>query len=156
MARPLRSGERVPPFSAPDADGRRWTERDLAGRPFVLYFYPEDETPGCVAEACAYRDAWAGFEEVGVAVVGVSRDPPASHAAFRRARRIPFLLLSDEDGAMHEAFGATMLGGLPRRVSYLVGSGLSVEAVFASNLRPALHAERMLEAARRLGASAQR
>ena len=147
---PLAVGDAVPDFAAPDATGRAWRRADLAGRPFVVYFYPADETPGCVAEACGYRDAWPAFEALGVPVLGVSRDDARAHEAFARGRRLPFTLLSDPDGAMHTAFGAWRFGRLPRRVSYLVGEDGKVAAVFDSHLRPGSHAERMLEAARRL------
>ena len=149
---PLRVGDAAPDFRALDAEGRAWSLADLRGRAFVVYFYPADETPGCVAEACGYRDAWRGFEALGVPVLGVSRDPPETHRAFARRRRLPFTLLSDPDGAMHKAFRARWLGGLPRRVSYLVDEEGRVAAAFDSHLRPGSHAERMLDAARRLRA----
>lgn len=121
-----------------------------AGRPVVLFFYPADETPGCVAEACGYRDLWGEFAALGVAVVGVSRDDEASHAAFAARRRLPFPLVADRDGALHKAFGALLFGTLPRRISFLVAADGRVAAVFASGLRPAEHPARMLAAARAL------
>ncbi|MEA3199591.1 MAG: thioredoxin-dependent peroxiredoxin [Thermoplasmata archaeon] len=151
MARPLRVGDPLPAFAAQEADGRTWTERDVAGRAFVLYFYPKDETPGCIVEACAYRDAWDDFQAAGVLVIGVSRDDLDAHRRFVAHRMLPFTLLSDGEGAMHDAFGATMLGGLPRRVSYLFGPDGRVAAVFDSHLRPEAHAHKMLDAARHLG-----
>ena len=147
---PLAVGDAIPDFAAPDASGRTWTRADLAGRPFVLYFYPADETPGCITEACGYRDAWPAFEALDVPVLGVSRDDALAHRAFAQKRRLPFVLLSDADGTMHDAFGARHFGRLPRRVSYLVDAEGRVAAVFDSHLRPGVHAERMLEAAARL------
>ncbi|HWH09131.1 MAG TPA: peroxiredoxin [Candidatus Thermoplasmatota archaeon] len=149
---PLRVGATIPDFRAPDAEGRAWTRADLAGRPFVLFFYPADETPGCVTEACAYRDAWEAFRDLGVPVLGVSRDPPERHRAFAQRRQLPFTLLSDPDGRMRDAFGAWMLGRLPRRVSYLVDAEGRVAAVFDSALRPGAHAREMLAATERLTA----
>lgn len=148
MPRPLRPGEPVPPFAAPDETGRVRTDGEMRGRSYVLYFYPADETPGCTAEACAIRDAWREFEALGLAVLGVSRDSVESHAAFVRNRRLPYSLLSDRGGRMHRDFGALMFGSLPRRVSYLVAADGRVAAVYDSHLRPAVHAEKMLEAAR--------
>lgn len=147
---PLRVGDAVPDFSAADAEGRTWTRADLAGRAFVLYFYPADETPGCVVEACGYRDAWDEFQAMGLPVLGVSRDSPDAHRAFAASRRLPFPLLSDPEGRMHDAFGAWVLGRLPRRVSYLVGADGRVAAVFDAQLRPGSHPARMLVAARSL------
>ena len=150
MPRPLRVGDPVPPFRALDGDGVERTEKDFAGAPWVVYFYPADETPGCVAQGCAFRDRWEEFRALGVPVVGVSRDPPESHREFARRRRLPFALLSDGDGAMHRAFGALALGVLPRRVTYLLDARGRVAAAFSSHLRPEAHAGEMLEAARRL------
>jgi thioredoxin-dependent peroxiredoxin len=147
---PLRVGDAAPAFDAQGSGGRRWRLADLAGRPFVIYFYPEDETPGCIAEACGYRDRWAEFEALGVPVLGVSRDDAASHEAFARNRGLPFALLSDPDGALHDAYGAWMLGRLPRRISYLVDARGRIAAAFDSHARPGSHSGKMLEAARAL------
>jgi len=141
MARALRVGERI--TWSPPLEPHR-------GRPFVIYFYPADETPGCIVEACGYRDRWEEFETLKVPILGVSRDDEASHRAFAERRRLPFTLVSDGDGALHEAFGASMMGGLPRRVSYLVDGDGKVAAVFDSHLRPGSHSEEMLKAARAL------
>lgn len=147
---PLRVGDPLPAFRASDQDGRTWTDESLRGRPFVLYFYPKDETPGCIAQGCAYRDAWADFERLGVPVLGVSRDSPESHRAFAQRRRLPFPLLADEDGALHRAFRARILFALPRRISYLVSADGRIAQAFESHLHPEAHAEEMLEAAKHL------
>jgi peroxiredoxin Q/BCP len=150
VGKPLAVGARIPAFEAPDAHAHVWRSEHLLGAPFVLYFYPQDETPGCILEACAFRDAWGDFQAIGVRVLGVSRDGIDAHRRFVEHRRLPFPLLSDGGGSMHEGYGATMLGGLPRRVSYLVDADGHVAAVFDSHLRPEAHAERMLAAAERL------
>lgn len=152
MGRPLRVGELVPPFLAHDQEGRPWTEKDVAGQPFVLYFYPANFTPGCTREAGAFARAWPDLEALGVRVLGVSRDSVERHRRFAETQCLPFTLLCDASGGMIDAFGATMLGGLPRRVSYLVGPDLRVAAVFDSHLRPEAHAQKMLDAARALKA----
>lgn len=151
MSRPLRPGDDAPPFEAHDGEGRAWSKDALAGRAFVLFFYPKDATPGCVREACGFRDAYGDFEKLDVPVLGVSRDDARSHKAFAESHRLPFPLLVDAEGRMHEAYGATMLGGLPRRITYLVDANGRVAEAFESNLNPEVHARRMLEAARALG-----
>lgn len=151
VTRPLRVGELVPAFAAPDAEGQVWRDAQLRGRAYVLFFYPQDETPGCIVETCAFRDAWRDFEAAGVPVLGVSRDDAQSHRRFAQRRELPYPLLTDATGRMHAEFGATMLGGLPRRVSYLVDKDGRVAAVFDSHLRPEAHAMKMLAAARELG-----
>lgn len=147
MGRPLSRGEEVPAFDADCSDGSKVGRESLRGTAYVLYFYPKDETPGCVTQACSFRDTHHEFAALGVPVYGVSRDSIRSHEAFAENHRLPFTLLADRDGSMHEAFGATMLGGLPRRVSYLVDGSARVAAVFDSHLRPAAHARRMADAA---------
>ena len=126
-----------------------WTQRDLAGRSSVLFFYPGDFTPGCTREAGAYARAWPDLQAAGVSVFGVSRDSVANHEAFGRRHCLPFTLLADDDGAMTDAFGATIFGSLPRRVSYLVDAELRVAARFDSQLRPEAHAQKMVEAVHR-------
>ncbi len=88
----LRKGQRAPSFSLPDQGGRIVSLADFAGRTVVLYFYPEDDTPGCTVQACEFRDAWGELEAAGAVVLGISPDDPASHERFRRKRRLPFTL----------------------------------------------------------------
>ena len=150
MSRVLKVGESVPAFEAHDAEGRAWSDRSLSGSAYVLFFYPADATPGCIRQACGYRDASPSFRELDVQLLGVSRDDAASHKAFAAGHGLPYPLLVDPDGRMHEAFGAFMLGGLPRRVSYLVDANGRVAGAYDSHLQPEAHARRMLEAARAL------
>ena len=102
----IKTGEPAPPFSLTDADGKRVTLQDLAGRDVVLYFYPKDDTPGCTKEACGFRDAMAELRQMGVEVMGVSPDSAESHARFAEKYRLPFRLLSDPDKHVMEAYGA--------------------------------------------------
>lgn len=146
----LRAGERVPAFEIPGSDGGTWSDVKLRGRTYVLTFYPKDETPGCVAQACAIRDAWALFVEAGVLVFGVSRDSVEEHRAFASHRKLPHVLLSDASGAVHKAFDVGRTFGVTNRVSYLVGPEGTIREAFKSNLRPEVHAARMLEAAKRI------
>ncbi|MFA5862550.1 MAG: peroxiredoxin [Candidatus Thermoplasmatota archaeon] len=153
MARPLAVGDKVPPFDVRDSSGKTWSSASLSGRPFVVFFYPADESPGCVKEACAFRDSWEEFEALHVSVLGVSRDDDASHSAFAQHRRLPFALLADPDGKLHAAFGAFHFGSVPRRVSFLVDAAGKVAAVFDSHLQPGSHPEAMLVGARKLTAA---
>ena len=80
--------------------------KDFAGRNVVLYFYPQDDTPGCTKEACGFRDAWSELQELGVTVLGVSANDAASHTKFAAKYRLPFTLLSDPDRTVMTAYGA--------------------------------------------------
>lgn len=128
----LAVGEPAPDFSLPDSAGTLRSLKELLGRPIVLYFYPADFTSGCTAQACAFRDDAARYDSLGVRVVGISVDEPASHAKFIRTHRLPFLLLSDKTGFVAELYGCAMVfkrpdGPVPvaRRVTYLIdGEGV--------------------------------
>lgn len=144
----LAPGTPAPPFDAPDERGRAWSLDALRARRFVLTFYPKDETAGCTAQVCAFRDAWAAFEAEGVLVFGVSRDDAHSHEAFVRRRHLPYSLLTDATGAMHKAYDVGRIFGVTRRVSYLVGADGRIEAAYQGNLRPDAHAAKMLSSVR--------
>src|SRR5690606_30749914 len=88
---------RAPDFELSDQAGRPVSSQDLAGSPYVLYFYPKDNTPGCTTEACAFRDLHPAFRKLGVRVFGVSADSERSHAGFANKYELPFTLLSDPD-----------------------------------------------------------
>ena len=96
----------MPAFSAADEQGRVVTDKDLPGKPTVIYFYPKDSTPGCTAEACNIRDNYASFLARGYQVFGVSKDSQASHVKFKEKYSLPFPLLSDPTTEMLQAFGA--------------------------------------------------
>jgi peroxiredoxin Q/BCP len=89
--------------------GAEVSSAGLAGTPYVLYFYPKDDTPGCTTEACGFRDALPDFEKLGVRVLGVSPDSSASHQRFRVKYELPFTLLSDADKSLSSAYGAWAL-----------------------------------------------
>lgn len=97
-------GKKVPAFSLPTADGTV-SSAELKGKPFVLYFYPKDDTPGCTTEACGFRDALPAFKKLKATVIGVSKDSVKSHAKFAEKFSLPFPLASDEEGKVLAAFG---------------------------------------------------
>jgi len=99
-------GTKAPDFALEATGGRKVTLGEFLGRKnLVLYFYPKDHTPGCTLEACDFRDAYGRFEAADTVVLGVSRDPVASHDRFTEKHRLPFLLLSDPDAAVARAYG---------------------------------------------------
>ena len=102
-------GETAPPVALPDDSGVIHRLEDQRGEWVLLYFYPEDDTPGCTTEACQFRDANATIEQEGAAVWGISPDGAASHTAFRAKFGLPFTLLSDEDHDVSTRYGAWRL-----------------------------------------------
>jgi thioredoxin-dependent peroxiredoxin len=102
-------GDPAPDFALPDDGGTVHRLSDQRGRWTILYFYPEDDTPGCTTEACQFRDAEPAIADQDADVWGVSPDDGASHARFRRKFGLPFTLLSDVDHSVADRYGAWQL-----------------------------------------------
>ena len=98
-------GDKAPDFVLPTDGGGTVSLKALAGKPVVLYFYPKDDTSGCTAEACGFRDSFPDYGKTGATVIGVSRDSVASHEKFKKKYQLPFTLASDEDGKVCEQYG---------------------------------------------------
>jgi len=146
-------GERAPDFTLPGPGGASVHLADLLGKgPVVVYFYPKDETAGCTAEACAFRDAYEDFGSAGAQVVGISRDDAESHRRFAAHHRLPFLLLSDPTGEVHDRYGvASHLGGILRdRVTFVLDREGVVRHVFSSAVRMRAHVDESLAIVRQL------
>ena len=137
----LRVGDPAPDFALKSAAGETVRLSDYRGKSeVVLYFYPKDNTPGCTAEACTFRDSYEAFKEAGAEVIGVSSDSPESHRAFAGRHRLPFVLLSDPGGEARARFGVPKtLGLFPGRTTFLVDRGGVVRHAFHGQLRPARH-----------------
>lgn len=101
----LTVGDAVPEFAAPNQDGQLITSKALLGTPYVLYFYPKDNTPGCTTEACDFQEKLTDYRGLGFTVIGVSRDSQKSHQNFRAKYHLDFDLLSDTDEVLCRAFG---------------------------------------------------
>lgn len=106
MADWIQEGDTAPDFTLKADDGRDVRLSDFRGRPVVLYFYPQDDTPGCTKEACAFRDRRQDMEERGAVVLGVSPDDVASHVKFRDKYSLNFPLLADPGHQVAESYGA--------------------------------------------------
>ncbi len=98
-------GKKAPDFTAPTDGGGKLKLSELRGKPVVLYFYPKDDTSGCTAEACGFRDFSAAFKKLKVQVVGVSKDSVASHDKFKKKYSLTFPLVSDVDGKICGKYG---------------------------------------------------
>ncbi len=151
----LRVGDRVPDFILPDQEGNAVALRELlASRCVVLFFYPKDDSPGCTAQACSFRDEHQELAEAGACVVGVSSDDAESHRRFAEKHRLPFRLLSDREGELRKRFGVPRtLGLIAGRVTYVIDSQGIVRHIFSSQLRTRQHAEEALTLVRSLRAA---
>jgi peroxiredoxin Q/BCP len=116
-------------------------------KPSVIYFYPKDETPGCTAEACGFRDHYEDFSELGAEIYGISADSPASHRKFKERHRLNFTLLSDEKKVAEKAFGVPriLFGLLPGRVTFIFDKNGVVQHTFNSALNPTKHISEALK-----------
>src|SRR5574341_2329492 len=104
-ATPLAIGQPAPDFSLPDDRGNLIRLADFRGKKVVLYFYPEDDTPGCTKEACSFRDGLGEVQHHGAVVLGVSADSVDSHGKFKKKYGLNFPLLSDIDKQAVNAYG---------------------------------------------------
>ena len=101
----LKVGDKAPPFSAKDENGNTINSSDFNGKKWVIYFYPKDQTPGCIAQACNIRDNYATLLSKDIQIIGVSADNQKSHLNFIEKQQIPFPLIADEDLTVIKAFG---------------------------------------------------
>lgn len=148
----LKEGDSAPDFRAATNGGGTVSLADLRGKNVILYFYPRDDTPGCTKEACAFRDEFADFKSKGAVVIGVSADSAKSHDKFVSKYRLPFTLLSDQDKAVSQAYGAwgqkSFLGtkymGM-HRITFLIGPDGRIRKIWPK-VKPADHAAEVLAA----------
>ena len=154
MARGIQVGDKAPDFTLPAQTGEpvRLSDR-LAKHSVVLYFYPKDETRGCTAEACAFRDSYEVFTEAGAEVIGVSSDSVDKHAAFADHHQLPFTLVSDKSGRIRKEYGVpAALGLIPGRVTYVIDRQGTVRHTFNSMTRISRHIDQALDMVRQLQA----
>jgi peroxiredoxin Q/BCP len=154
MARGIQAGDKAPDFTLPSQSGEPVRLHDRLGeRVVVLYFYPKDDTPGCTAEACAFRDSFEAFTDAGAEVIGVSSDSVDRHAAFAGKHKLPFTLLSDKGGQVRKSYGVpAVLGLLPGRVTYVIDRQGTVRHVFNSMTNIGRHVSDALKVVRELQA----
>lgn len=147
----LEIGTKAPAFSLPDQDGNIVSLGDFAGKKVVLYFYPKDNTAGCIKQACGFAALYPQFEEKGAVVIGISKDSVASHKKFEEAYGLPFTLLSDPELTVIQAYdvwkeksmyGRTYMG--IERSTYLIDeNGVIVKAF--GKVRPGDNPKKMLK-----------
>jgi peroxiredoxin Q/BCP len=101
----VEAGKKAPDFTAVTDGGQKLKLSDLRGKAIVLYFYPKDDTSGCTAEACGFRDQLPDFSKVKAHVIGISRDSVQRHDKFKAKYALNFPLVSDEDGKICEKYG---------------------------------------------------
>lgn len=145
----LQPGQQAPEFELPNNDGDLVKLSDFKGKKnVVLFFYPQDFTAGCTAEACSFRDNYEDFTDAGAEVIGISSDDVISHRNFASRYRLPFILLSDKGGKVKSKYGVKdgLLGLLPGRVTFVIDKKGTVIKSFESQVNPLKHISESLEA----------
>ncbi len=147
----LEVGTKAPDFTLNDKYGKPVNLSDFLGKKVVLYFYPKDNTPGCTRQACAFSLNYGAFEEKNVAVIGVSKDSAASHLKFADKYDLPFVLLSDPEHTVQEAYGVWQEKKLYGKVSmgtvrstYLINEEGVIEKVMPK-VKPDTNAQEILD-----------
>jgi len=143
----VKEGDRAPDFTLPSLSGDPVSLESLLGKKIiVLYFYPKDDTPGCTAEACSFRDSYEVFQEAGAEVIGISSDSEKSHQQFANKYNLPFILLSDLGGVVRQFYGVpSTFGLLPGRVTYIIDKKGIVRHIFSSQFAPQMHVAEALK-----------
>lgn len=149
----LNVGDKIPENLGKDQNGKEVKASDFAGRKFILYFYPKDNTPGCTAEACNFRDNFYELRKEGYEIVGVSIDDEKSHNKFIEKYELPFILIADTDKKLVEEFGLwaekTLAGkkymGTLRTTFLIDEEGRILKIFTAKEIKAKDHAEQVLE-----------
>ncbi len=141
QTRRVQVGDPVPDFTLPTQTGELVSFRNFLGKTnIILYFYPRDDTRGCTAEACSFRDSYEVFQNAGAEVIGISSDSVESHQEFAQKHRLPFILLSDQSGTVRKLFGVpTTFGFIAGRVTYVIDKQGIVRHIFSSQFTPEKH-----------------
>lgn len=143
----LEIGDKVPEFTLKNQDGKLFNISSVIGKKnLVVYFYPKDDTPGCTAEACSFRDQFEVFREADAEIIGISSQSVESHKKFAEKHRLNFTLLSDEDKSVRKMFGVKgdLFGLIPGRVTFVIDKNGKVVFKFNSQTKAEQHVSEAL------------
>ena len=141
----IKIGDAIPAINLKDENGVE-VNINAIKKTLIIYFYPKDETPGCIKEACKFRDEFESFLDLGVPIFGISGDDSASHKKFKEKYHLPFTLLADTNNEVRKKFGVPKsLLFLPGRVTYIVNKKGIVIYMFNSQFKAEQHIENALE-----------
>lgn len=149
----IKIGDTIPTFSLPDQNGKTVNINDIVGQKnLVLFFYPKDDSPGCTAQACSFRDQYEEFAEVNAVVIGISGQSVKSHKKFAEKHNLSYTLLSDNNNELRKKFGvpANLFGIIPGRVTYIIDKKGQVVHIFNSQTQIDKHISNALEILRDL------
>lgn len=140
--------EFIPEFNLVDENGEWFSSESLSGKPTVILFYPMDFTPGCVTEACTFRDNFDVFDQNGATVLDISKDSPSRHKKFKQRYRLPFTLLSDLGGNVAKSFGVktNLFGLMMGRETFVFDKNQRLISHFVSQLQVKRHVQEAIKA----------
>ena len=143
----LNVGDHAPNFQVKDQDSKDFDFYTYKKQSHVvLYFYPKDETPGCTAQSCSFRDNYEGIDALGAKILGISADSTASHKAFQSKYKLPFPLLSDPDGKVRKLYNVKKTFGLlPARVTYIISPNHKILHAFSSQMQIQKHIDNVVD-----------
>jgi len=143
----IKVGSKVPEFLLPDQNGNTFDISSVLGKKnLVIYFYPKDDTPGCTAEACSFRDQYEVFREADAEIIGISSQSVESHFNFAKKHNLNYTLLSDTEKKVRKLFGVKgdLFGLIPGRVTYVVNKEGEVVFMFNSQTKAEQHVDEAL------------
>jgi peroxiredoxin Q/BCP len=144
---PLKINSQAPDFILPSTSGKDFRlSETFAGKSCIIYFYPKDFTSTCTTQACDFRDFHSFFMNLGIEVVGISRDSIETHLKFKESYQLNFELLADEKGQVASLYKSILpLIGLTRRVTYLLDKNHIIQAVYENMFDAKQHIKKMIE-----------
>ena len=145
-------GQPAPDFKAPSTTGQATSLADYSGKWLVLYFYPKSFTPGCTTQTCSLRDGFKDIQALGATILGVSMDSLETQEKFKAEHRLPFDLLSDDDGVVAKAYDVVAFGGfMAKRLTFIISPEGKV-AHIVDSVKTGDHDAQVLELLRTLQA----
>lgn len=152
----LKIGDYHPKFQLKNSNDILVSSEDFKGSPFILYFYPKDNTPGCTKQACNFRDSFSEFENLGVSIIGISKDTISSHKKFIEKYNLPFILLSDDEGKVckkydvlkeKSIFGKSYIG--IERTTFIINKDGIIQNIY-KNINISNHVKEVLHCLREI------
>jgi len=141
----LKVGDRAPDFAAISDSGTPISLYEYLKRgKVILYFYPKDNSPGCTAEAIAFKESWNRIRELGADIIGVSSDSVESHKKFKSSCELPFTLITDQDSKIRRLYGVTGLL-MPPRVTFIIDNDAIIKNVYSSQMMARNHVRIAIE-----------
>ncbi|MBN2103252.1 peroxiredoxin [bacterium] len=138
------TGKAAPDFTLKDQQNKEYTLSDYHGQWILIYFYPKDDTPGCTAEACAFRDRYEAFQTAELKVFGISIDHLESHRQFAEKYNLPFSILADTTGEVTRVYGVKHpVLNMAKRQSFLIDPEGIIRKIY-KNVTPAHHPEEII------------